>query len=403
MKKRIIMLITTVLVSGVLLNGCQVKGHHGHPHARAGSVPHPEVPVEADEEETPGKNIAGHVIDLRNIPKLDDIIPELQKARVVYVGEAHTTFGHHLNQLEIIRRLHELDPNIAIGMEFFQQPFQKYLDAYVAGTLEEKEMLRKTEYYSRWGYDYRHYQPILKYAQENGLPLIALNLPKEIIRKVAMNGMDALSEEEKAQIPTEIDDSDEAYRKRIKRVFAIHPHGDKRTFDNFLQVQLLWDEGMAERTAHYLEQNPEKRMVVLAGIGHLEEGTGIPKRVTRRIPMESAVVLPGGTVEVRPGVSDFILFPEEAQLPPKGVMGVRLADKGGALVTSVTPDSPAAKGELKDKDIILFLDDIQISDVADLKIYLLDKKPGDTLKVVVRRKGFFFGDTEIPLEIVLGK
>lgn len=356
-----------------------------------------------EEEGEPAKSAAGLVLDLRNIPSLENIIPELSKARVVFVGESHTNYGHHLSQLEIIRRLYEVDPNIAIGMEFFQQPFQEYLDAYGAGDLEEEEMLRKTEWYTRWSFDYRLYQPILRYAREQGIPLIALNLPKEITRKVGDGGIESLTEEEKAQIPSEIDDSDKAYRKRMKDIFSQHPHAGEQKFERFLQVQLLWDEGMAARAADYLANNPEKRLVVLAGIGHLYHGAGIPKRVHRRIPVETVVVLPWDSVEVAPGISDFLLFPEKAHLPPKGRMGVILADNDGAEVTRVSPGSAAEKGGVEKKDLILSLDGKAIGSIADLKIALLSKKPGDKIGIIVRRKRFLFGDKEVALELELGK
>ncbi len=391
------------------LSACQVKAQHGHaPHAVVGDksqshgTEEAEKSKDAKEDEAKIKT-AGLVLDLRNLPTLDLIISELAKDRVIYVGEAHTTYGHHLSQLEIIRRLHELDPNIAIGMEFFQQPFQQFLDDYIAGLLDEKEMLRKTEYYIRWAYDYRHYKPILDYAKKHSIPLIALNMPKEITRKVGAEGMDALTDEERLEIPKDIDESNALYKKRIKDIFYQHPHGEGRSFDNFMQVQLLWDEGMAERAAKYLKENPKKRLVVLAGIGHLTDGTGIPQRVTRRIPVESSIVLPAGSVEVRPGVSDFLLYPEDVKLPPTGRMGIILAADKKAVVGGVLPSSPAEQAGMEKGDVILSLNGVSTEMLVDLRIFLVDKKPGDKLEVVVRRKGFFFGERDIPLKMELGK
>ncbi len=394
-------LLVILMLQG--LAACQVKSQHGHmPYAVVGDKSEPHGAEKAEENEAKIKT-AGLVLDLRNLPTLDFIITEIAKDRVVYVGEAHTAYGHHLSQLEIIRRLHELDPNIAIGMEFFQQPFQQFLDDYIAGVLDEKEMLRKTEYYIRWAYDYRHYKPILDYAKQHAIPLIALNIPKEITRKVGAKGMDALTDEERLKIPKDIDESNALYKKRIKDIFYQHPHGKDRSFENFMQVQLLWDEGMAERAAEYLKQNPKKRMVVLAGIGHLKDGTGIPQRVTRRIPVESSIVLPADSVDVRPGVSDFLLYPEDAKLPSAGRMGIILAADKKAVVGGVLPDSPAEQAGMKKGDLILSLNGISTEMLADLRIFLVDKKPGDKLDVVVCRKRFFFGESEISLKLELAE
>jgi len=404
MKKQMLCRVFLTVVVLLSFTACHVKPQHGHATHTPTEMPSAhETEEEQKEQEEEAVKTAGLVIDLRNLPTLDTIISELAKDRVVYVGEAHTVYGHHLSQLEIIRRLHEIDSNIAIGLEFFQQPFQQHLDDYIAGVLDEKEMLRKTEYYTRWAYDYRHYKPILDYAKQHAIPLIALNLPKEITRKVGAEGMDALTDEERAKIPDEIDDSNASYKKRIKQIFYQHPHGEDRSFDNFMQVQLLWDEGMAEQAAKYLEKHPEKRLVVLAGIGHLTDGTGIPQRVARRVPVESSIVLPADSVEVKPGVSDFLLYPEDTELPPAGRMGILLATDERPVVDGVMPGSPAEKAGMKKGDVILSLNGTSTEMLVDLRIFLLDKKPGDQLDVVVRRKRFFFGETEIPLKMELGK
>ncbi len=126
---------------------------------RATDAAAPALPVEASP-----------VLDLSSFSTMEQIIPALADKRVVFIGEQHTRYDHHLAQLEVIRRLHALHPQLAIGMEMFQQPFQRYLDDYVAGSIDEQAMLRATEYYRRWRMDYRHYAPILRYAREHGLP-----------------------------------------------------------------------------------------------------------------------------------------------------------------------------------------------------------------------------------------
>ena len=90
----------------------------GHGHGR--------LPAAGDTH--PG---AAQVLELSAGMQLDQIIPKIADKRVVYVGETHDRYSHHLVQLEIVRRLHQLNPDIAIGMEFFQQPFQPDLDAYI--------------------------------------------------------------------------------------------------------------------------------------------------------------------------------------------------------------------------------------------------------------------------------
>jgi len=335
------------------------------------------------------------VLDLGDLRDLEHIVPKLAEKRVVFVGESHDRYDHHLNQLAIIRQLHARNPNLVIAMEFFQQPFQPYLDAYIGGSLDERTFLEKTEYFERWGYDYRLYRPIIEYAREQAIPLLALNIPREISTKVGRSGIDSLNAEERRWIPEQMDRSDEHYRKRLKAIFERHPDTTSRKFERFYEVQLLWDEGMAERAARYLTENPGRQMVVLAGEGHLAYGAGIPERLVRRVPADTAIVLQGMGEEMMPGIADFLLFSSGADLPPSGRLGVALRPPGrGVRVESVAPDSAAGRAGIKADDWILAINGQEVERLVDLKLALMDTRPGETVQVRVARQPFWLMDPE---------
>jgi len=276
-------------------------------------------------------------LQLSNTLSLQSLIPTLAKKQVVFIGEIHTRYDHHLTQLDIIKRLHAIHPDLVIGMESFQQPFQQYLDEYVSGDLDEREMLRLTEYYDRWRYDYRLYAPILRYAREQGIPIIALNIPMELSRKVGRSGLDSLDEAERAQLPEEIDRTDKDYVQRLKKVFNHHAVGQAENFENFLTAQLLWDEGMAQSIADHLESKPDLHMVVLAGRGHIAYGGGIPNRVTRRRPVSTAIVLNSWEDSIKPGLADFLLLPQEQALPRAGKIGASLDEDESKVKSRLLP------------------------------------------------------------------
>jgi uncharacterized iron-regulated protein len=341
-------------------------------------------------------------LDLGDLMDLGDIVARLVDRRVVFLGEIHDRYDHHLNQLEIIRRLHGEEVPLVIAMEFFQQPFQRHLDEFVAGELSEREFLERTEYFSRWSFDYRHYRPILQFAREHGIPLLALNLPQEITRKVGREGIESLTAEEREWVPEEIDRSDEAYLARLKTVFEQHPDTATGAFDRFVDVQLLWDEGMAARAAQYLEQHPERQMVVLAGAGHIAYGSGIPQRLTRRLPVETAIVLHGGEQPPSPAVADFLLFSRQQTLPSHGRLGIIVGQPDdGMPVDDLAPDSAAGAAGMRKNDRIVALDGAPIESLVDLRLALLDRKPGEIVQVQVRRKGLLTSALRIEMEVVL--
>ncbi|MDX1697285.1 MAG: ChaN family lipoprotein [Thiohalobacterales bacterium] len=390
-----VILRRTAILLVLFSTGCTSPAPHGqgdatgaHPHVMA--TGNGQRPVQA----TPA-------LDLGAFASLETIIPRLAERRVVFVGESHNRFDHHLTQLEIIRGLHARHPSLAIGMEMFQQPFQPVLDDYIAGRIDEQAMLRGTEYYQRWRYDYRLYAPILRYAREHGLPVIALNLPAELTRKVGREGIDALTPKERAQLPVVIDRSNADYEQRLRRVFEQHP-ANGREFASFVDVQLLWDEGMAERAATYLDEHPDHRMVILAGSGHLAWGSGIPDRLVRRTQASSAIVLNGWQGELEPGLADFILLSEKRRLPPGGRFGVLLDDEADVpVVENCMPDSPCTRAGLKRGDRFLSINGAAIESLSDLRLAMWDKQPGETVQLRVQRTRWFAAPQEMEFDIEL--
>ena len=216
------------------------------------------------------------------------ILQQLVKAQVVYLGETHDSAEDHQAQLKIIREMHRQNRKIAIAMEMFQRPFQGAIDSYLARELTEEQLVDRTEYDRRWRFPWETYAPFLRFAKENQLPVLALNTPSEVTRKVATQGLESLRAEEKKHIPpiSEIRTDNAEYRQMLLEVYQQHQkagQGNSTAFERFLQAQVLWDETMAERIAEFVKANPDYQVVVLAGKGHIIYGYGIPSRVERRL------------------------------------------------------------------------------------------------------------------------
>ena len=325
-------------------------------------------------------------VDLKALPTLEQVLPSLLDKRVVFVGESHDQYSHHLVQLAIIRALHAQHGDIAIGLEFFQQPFQEHLDAFVAGEIDERTMLQRTQYMDRWGFDYRLYQPILQYARDNRIPLIALNVPKELTRKVAEGGVAKLSAEERAQLP-EMERGEERYRQRLRTLYETHPVREGGTFENFLEAQLLWDEGMAARAAEYMKQHPDRRMVILVGAGHVAWRDGIPRRLERRTGVPSVVVLNGPQEVVSPEVADFVVLPERVELSPKGMLGVLMENaEPGVRISGFSKASAAQDAGVKQDDRIVQIDDESVANTTDVQLAMFSRKPGEIINLGVLRQ-----------------
>ena len=300
--------------------------------------------------------------------------------------------------------MYERDPNRwTIGVEFIQRPFQADLDAYINGSINEREFLKRTEYFDRWGWDFRLYRPIFRFAQEHAIPMVALNAERELTEKVGKVGLEGLNGPERERLPGQMDKSDQNYRKRIQKVFKEHPQATGGNFERFWEAQLVWDETMAESVTKYLSAHPEKAMVIVAGSGHVEFGSGIPNRVRRRMPqLRTAVLLTTDKPQTKTNLTDYSLVSKQEVLPSAATMGIVTEVRDGVRVKEATPGGPAAETGIQPQDRIVAIDDGQIKSLGDVRFALLDRKPGDRIAVRVERTGAA-GTEELVLSLTLQK
>ena len=355
-------------------------------------------------------------IRVSDVQTFDDIIGELENSRVVYVGEMHTDMGNHILQLQIIQALYQQDPNLAIGLEMFPKSSQDALDGYINGTIEtEREFLKESNYFSVWGYDYRYYQELIGYARLHGIPLVALNIDKAIVSQIFQDGnLNTLDEDQIERIPAKRNLDVPGYRGRLIKAFSAHDSKrfSKEKLAGFLQAQSIWDETMADSIVDYLNKNPDKRMVVIAGTGHVYKDTAIPLRVKRRLDVSQKVVssISYGTTGLETGYQvDYLLYTRNIDLEPAPKVGVVLktekvdkdSDQTRLRIMQISPHGKAGESNLNKKDIILALDNREVSDINDLKIGLLNKKPGNKVVLKILREKVLFSDEELEIEVEL--
>jgi uncharacterized iron-regulated protein len=316
---------------------------------------------------------------------LSAVTQQLSDKRAVFIGENHERYDNHLDQLEIIKALHEAaQGRWVIGIEYIQRRFQPFLDAYIDNKIDEREFLKQTEYFERWGYDYRLYRPIFQYARDEHIPIIALNAERELTDAVDKAGLAGLSAADRARLPEHIENPDKDYRDRLHKVFEEHPGGG--SFDRFVEIQSIWDETMAETVADYLSAHPDKAMIVLAGEGHIAFASSIPDRVKHRLPgISTAILAPAEKGDENLQSTDYVVISPKVSLPASGKMGVTMDTGSGVRVKSVSPNSAAAKAGIQPGDRITTVDDHSINSLTDFRLALLEKKPGEQVRVSFER------------------
>lgn len=319
---------------------------------------------------------------------LEKILPELLSSQIILLGENHEEYSHHLFQLEVIKELHNYYPQLVIGLEMVQAPFQKYLDEFIEGRIDEKKLLNKIEYYERWGFDYRLYRDIFLFAKEKKIKLLALDIKGEIVKKVFKEGIHKLSEEDRVHLP-ELDLFRPEYRDYLEKVFQSHKFQDNQTnFEYFYQAQVLRDEYMTERSVEFLKKNPSYKMIILVGRGHLEYGYGIPASFKRRNFHNFKSIILGRVEKINPFLADYWFFPEfEEKFEPSPKLGVILEEeKEGLKVKEVLNGSLAEKAGLIAGDLLVKVDENEVKKISDLKIHLTFKNKDDNLRLELIRE-----------------
>ena len=213
-----------------------------------------------------------------------EFMDRLMEADAVCIGETHDSEIHHQAQLAVIKALYARDERLGVGFEMFQRPFQKSLDRFTSGAIDEASMLEDTEYKRRWGYDWALYRPIADFCRRNRVPMAALNVGDDLRKRVSSVGFEKLTGEEKKQIG-EVDFQVKEHRAHwFDQLGEMHGHGKmtKEGKETFYQVMTLWDEFMADSAARFQADRKLRRVVVLAGSGHIDRGFGIPGRLAKR-------------------------------------------------------------------------------------------------------------------------
>ncbi|MDD1781420.1 ChaN family lipoprotein [Enterovibrio sp. ZSDZ35] len=245
---------------------------------------------------------------------LEKLATALESADVILVGEWHSHSGVHLFQAALLAELASITPNMALSMEQFARPDQAVINQYLAGDIGENSLLSQTHRWSNYNSSYR---PLVEFAKENGLPIIASNAPADTVRCIAAEGkdyLDRLPEDKRQFVAATLHDDESPYKEKF---FAAMFHGDEAKTENQYLAQLAWDDTMAESIVDFLKQHPNDKVMHIAGAFHVENGLGIARRIHLLNPdLNIAIISPQTEDEpLSQAVDDYRLIVKP--LPPQ--------------------------------------------------------------------------------------
>lgn len=326
----------------------------------------------------------------RSVIAFESLMNDLSAIRVIYLGETHTSIEDHRIQQKILEGLYARNPKLTLAMEMFPRETQPILDRYSRGLLSQEAFIKEVNWDGVWGFPFELYRPMLTFAQEKQLQILALNAPRHVVGKIAVSGLASLSPEERSRVASDFHKDDSKHREYVRQEYELHLKGGIKDFETFFEAQLAWEETMAETLADRLSQLPEgEQIVVLVGKGHIVNRVGIPSLTFLRAPasFKTVVPLPVNYPDslYDPDLADYVWITEPleptAHRPRLGVMIVPAPSGTGLEVKGIAPGSPAEKAGIQKGDILFEIDGIPLKSVEDLHKALGKDSPDHTLGI----------------------
>ncbi|HEX6200502.1 MAG TPA: ChaN family lipoprotein [Thermoanaerobaculia bacterium] len=339
-----------------------------------------------------------------------DLAGRLASARLVLVGESHTSMDFHRAQLRLIQELAATGREVLVGLEMYPYTHQEHLDRWVAGLLTEEGFLELSDWYDAWGYHWDYYRDVFLLARDRGLPLVALNTPREVVTAVRKEGFENLSPEERAHVPESIDLDSEEHRTLFRAFFeedgeGLHAGMSDEQLEAMFAAQVTWDATMAWNAVKALEARGGEGavMVVLVGSGHLAYGLGIQRQAARWLEggagaaMATVIPIPvededGERVEtVRASYADFVWGLPPAGEPLYPALGLSTTavsdDDPRRRVLFVPEDSVAAAAGFQPGDVVVAMDGRPLPDRRTFNRRMAGTRWGDRVAFTVERAG----------------
>jgi len=331
------------------------------------------------------------------------LIKKAARQQVVLLGEQHPDAVHHRWQLQTITQLYAHNPNIVIGFEMFPRRLQPVLDAWIRGEYSEKEFLQKTDWDKVWTFDADLYMPLFRFARMNRLPMIALNVERDLISAISQKGWDGVEDAQKEGVQSP-HKAHPDYIASLKKIFDQHPNvtddekkddeKSKARFQRFVDAQLTWDGAMAQELARVQKMGGDPLVIGIMGSGHLANRYGVPHQL-EGLGLNSTVLLPWtlgwDCNELRDNYADAIFGLEAMESSPRKqrpVLGIRIEkikNTPGVLVDQVVEKSVAEKAGFKKGDRILSAAGQDIEDTGQLISIIQRQAPGTWLPLDIVR------------------
>lgn len=205
--------------------------------------------------------------------KFSKMMKKIAAADIVLFGENHNNSIVHWLELQVTKAMYEQSANLVVSAEMLEADDQLIINEYLAGNYDDKMFGEEAKLWKNYKTDYK---PLVEFAKENNLPVVAANIPRRYARMVFKKGiesLDSLTDEAKsyiAPLPFEIDLSLPGYKNMIETMGS---HAPKESIENMARAQAAKDATMAHFILKAFTGN--NRIIHYVGAYHSNNFDGI--------------------------------------------------------------------------------------------------------------------------------
>jgi uncharacterized iron-regulated protein len=231
-----------------------------------------------------------------NAATFEDMVKAIEKTDAVFLGEQHDDATAHLLQMQIFKAVFEKyakDRRVTLSMEMFERDVQTVVDEYLKDLISESHFVSSSRAWGNYKTDYR---PLVEFAKQNKLDVIAANAPRRYVNMVTRLGRDSLNQlspdAKKWLAPLPYGEASEAYAKKFDALMGGMTDSNTPTKHNpMLASQSLWDATMAFSISEYLKQQKNALIVHLNGGFHTENRLGTIEHLLNYRPKTRVLVV----------------------------------------------------------------------------------------------------------------
>lgn len=220
----------------------------------------------------------------------------LQKYDVVFFGEFHDQSEIHQYELELLKAMYKAKgAKLALSMEMFEADNQSKLNNFLADTLSEEDFLAASRHWPNYKTDYA---PLVNFAKEQQMPVIAANVPRFLAAHVAKNNAstEGIAEQYLQWLPKHTYAPEGAYKDKFYAQMNSPEAPMKMPPQRLAAVyaaQCLKDDKMAESIAAFADAHPDIQILHINGCFHSDAHLGTTQKLEALRPkLKVAVITP---------------------------------------------------------------------------------------------------------------